>query len=94
MESMKRITRNKEIIARKKAEKLEAREAPKKKRSEEKEVEKLAKEKRAKERDMIRREIFFEKEQNKAFRSANAENERRNKDIWTQDVLEECGKKL
>ena len=74
---MQRITRTKEMIVKKKAEKAIAREVAKRKRIEEREVEKLAKEKRARERDMIRRKNLFEKEQNKAFRSADAESERK-----------------
>ena len=37
---------------------------------------------------MARREAIFEKEQNRILRVGDAENERRNKNIWTNDVVE------
>ena len=77
-----------------KAEKAKSREAAKRKRVAEKEFEKAAKEKRAKERDMARKEKQFEIEQNKDFRTADVESERRNKEMWTQDVIEEYGENL
>ena len=60
VDNMQRITRSKEIIARKKAEKIEARKVAKWKRVEEKEVEKLAKE-----RDMIKKEFFLRRNKTK-----------------------------
>ena len=94
VETLKRISRNKETIAKEKAEKAKTKEATKRKRAQEKDMKKAAKDKRAKERDMARKEFFFEKEQNKAFRAADAESEKRNKEVWTQEVLEEYGNNL
>ena len=75
------------------ADKANSREAIKKKRAAEKELEKVAKEKRAKERDMARKKKF-EIEKNRVFRAADVESERRNKEMWTQDVVEEYGENL
>ena len=94
VDNLQRITRNKETIAREKAEKALAKETKQRERAHEKELEKMAKEKRAKERDMARREAIFEKEQNRIFRAVDVESERRNKDIWTNDVVEEYGENL
>ena len=43
---------------------------------------------------MARKEFFFEIEQNKVFTTVDVESERRNKEIWTQDVVEEYGENL
>ena len=90
VQNLQRISRNKENIALEKAEKAKNREAGKRKRA----TEKAAKEKRAKERDMARKEIQFEIEQNRVFRAADVESERRNKEMWTQDLIEEYGENL
>ena len=57
-------------------------------------MEKIAKEKRAKEWDMARRETNSEKKQNKIFRVADVESERKNKDISTHDKVEEYEENL
>ena len=94
VDNLHRITKNKETITKKKAEKALAKETRKRQRAHEKELERIAKEKRAKERDMARREAMFEKEQNRNFRAADIESEKRNKEIWTHDVVEEYGENL
>ena len=94
VQNLQRINKNKENIAMERAKKAKSREAAKRKRAADQELEKAAKEKKAKERDMARKEKKFEIEQNRVFRAADVESERRNKEMWTQDVVEEYGKNL
>ena len=94
VQNLQRISKTKENIALERAKKAKSREVAKKKRVLDKEIEKAAKEKRAKERDMARKEKQFEIDQNRVFRAADVESERGNKEIWTQDVIEEYGENL
>ena len=94
VQNLQRISKTKENIALERAKKAKSREAAKRKRVLDKEIEKAAKEKRAKERDMARKEKQFEIDQNRVFRAVDVESERRNKEIWTQDVVEEYGENL
>ena len=93
MENLQRITMNKENIAKERVEKAKTRETTKRKRGQEKEMERAIKEKRVQKKDMARN-FFFEKDLNIEFRATDAKSERRNKEIWTQEMVEEYRENL